>query len=128
MRRLLFITSLLAFSTPAFAQVSFQPQVHGLGCLQPSARAMVAHIVQRIGAIQITSTCGGRHARHSMHYRGLAVDFRPRSVSPARAAQVLHSMPEISGIGTYRNGLIHADVGGSHYAGPMRGVRRSRRR
>lgn len=90
--------------------VSFQPQVRGLGCLRPRARAMVSQITHRIGAIEVTSTCGGRHARGSMHYRGLAIDFRPKAVSVRTAIASLRSMAIVGGIGTYRGGLIHADA------------------
>lgn len=96
---------------PRSAFVSFQPQVSGLGCLQPRARAMVAHLTARIGPIQITSTCGGRHAHNSQHYRGNAIDFRPQRVSVGAALAALRGMPEVGGIGAYPGGLIHADVG-----------------
>lgn len=96
---------------PRSGYVSFQPQVRGLGCLQPRARAMISHLTARIGPIQITSTCGGRHVHNSQHYRGNAIDFRPRSASVGAALAALRSMPEVGGIGSYPGGLIHADVG-----------------
>lgn len=114
--------ALLALSTvPAEARhrhrshhtqrISYQPQVHGLGCLRPATRAMIGEITRRVGAIQITSTCGGRHAHNSQHYRGNAVDFRPLVASPRLVVAALHGMPSVGGIGAYSNGLIHADVG-----------------
>jgi len=96
---------------PATSYVSFQPQVRGLGCLQPRTRAMIARLTARVGPIQITSTCGGRHAHNSQHYRGAAVDFRPRAASVARTLAALRGMPEVGGIGSYPGGLIHADTG-----------------
>ncbi len=95
----------------ASTYVSFQPQVRGMGCLQPRTRAMISHLTSRIGPIEITSTCGGRHAHNSQHYRGAAVDFRPRTASVAATLSVLRSMPEVGGIGSYSGGLIHADIG-----------------
>lgn len=95
----------------ATSYVSFQPQVRGMGCLQPRTRAMIAHLTSRVGPIQITSTCGGRHAHNSEHYRGAAVDFRPKAKSVAATLAVLRQMPEVGGIGSYSGGLIHADIG-----------------
>ena len=104
-------------AAPASAEVvTLQPQVHGLGCLRPETKAMMRRLQARIGLIEVTSTCGGRHARGSMHYSGRAVDFRPRNVSPSQAAAVLRSMPEVGGTGTYPNGIVHADVGGLKHA------------
>lgn len=109
-------SGLVGFLSPAEARlatsyVSFQPQVRGMGCLQPKTRAMIAHITQRVGPIEITSTCGGRHAHNSQHYRGAAIDFRPKHASAATTLAALRSMPEVGGIGSYSGGLIHADVG-----------------
>lgn len=92
-------------------KISFQPQVKGLGCLKPEARAMITELVAKIGPIQITSTCGGRHARHSQHYLGRAIDFRPLATSSRKAASAARSLANVGGVGTYSNGLVHADVG-----------------
>lgn len=72
---------------------------------------MIAGLTARIGPIQITSTCGGRHAHNSQHYRGNAIDFRPQRNSVGAALAALRSMPRVGGIGSYPGGLIHADVG-----------------
>ena len=82
---------------------------------------VVEAIVERIGAIEITSTCGGRHARHSAHYSGKAIDFRPKAVTSRTAVAQLHSLPEARGIGAYSNGLVHADVADRDYAWGGRG-------
>lgn len=105
-----------AHASPATSYVSFQPQVRGLGCLQPRTRAMVARLTARVGPIEITSTCGGRHAHNSQHYRGAAIDFRPRTASVGRTLAVLRGMPEVGGIGSYAGGLIHADTGPRRFA------------
>lgn len=105
----------VSVANPAVAQpttyVVFQPQVRSLGCLRPRARAMVAQLTSRIGAIEITSTCGGRHAHNSQHYRGNAIDFRPLQASVGTTLRVLRGMSIVGGIGSYSGGLIHADVG-----------------
>jgi len=95
----------------ASEKISFQPQVKGLGCLKPETKAMIDELVAKIGPIQITSTCGGRHARHSQHYSGRAVDFRPLATSPRKAAAAARALANVGGVGTYSNGLVHADVG-----------------
>ena len=101
----------LAHADSSVKQVSFQPQVKGLGCLKPAAVAMIKELTDKIGPIQITSTCGGRHARHSQHYSGNAIDFRPLATSTRKAAAVAKTLDNIGGVGTYSNGLVHADVG-----------------
>ncbi|MGX1740751.1 hypothetical protein ACWIEX_04270 [Bosea sp. NPDC055353] len=72
---------------------------------------MIAELVAKIGPIQITSTCGGRHARHSQHYSGRAIDFRPMATSSRKAAAAARAIESVGGVGTYSNGLVHADVG-----------------
>lgn len=101
----------LAHADSSITQVSFQPQVKGLGCLKPAAVAMIKELTDKIGPIQITSTCGGRHARHSQHYSGNAIDFRPRATSARKAAAVAKTLDNVGGVGTYSNGLVHVDVG-----------------
>lgn len=111
---LAFVSAYLPVSALAddpIQKISFQPQVKGLGCLKPEARAMITALVAKIGPIEITSTCGGRHARHSQHYAGRAVDFRPLAVSARKAAAAARSLDSVGGVGTYSNGLVHADVG-----------------
>lgn len=100
-----------ALADEPIQKISFQPQVKGLGCLKPETRAMITELVDKIGAIQITSTCGGRHARHSQHYLGRAIDFRPLATSPRKAAAAARSLASVGGVGSYSNGLVHADVG-----------------
>ena len=117
MRRSLLLALMFGF-LPAVAlanipseKISFQPQVKGLGCLKPETLAMVAELIAKIGPIQITSTCGGRHARHSQHYSGKAIDFRPLGTSPRKAAAIARALDNVGGVGTYSNGLVHADIG-----------------
>lgn len=100
-----------AFADTPSQKISFQPQVKGLHCLKPETVAMISELVARIGPIQVTSTCGGRHARHSQHYSGKAIDFRPLATSPRKAAAVARSLASVGGVGSYSNGLLHADVG-----------------
>ncbi|TCR61474.1 uncharacterized protein DUF882 [Bosea sp. BK604] len=115
----------LSFANVPLQQVSFQPQVKGLGCLKPEAVAMIKELVAKIGPIQITSTCGGRHARRSQHYRGNAIDFRPLATSSRKAVAVAKSLQSTGGVGSYSNGLVHVDVGDREIS--WYGHKRSRR-
>ncbi len=117
MRRVV-LAALVAASVPVYARanipaekISFQPQVKGLACLKPETLAMIKELVAKIGPIQITSTCGGRHARRSQHYRGNAIDFRPLATSTRAAVAAAKALSSTGGVGSYPNGLIHADVG-----------------
>lgn len=114
-----------SFANVPIEQVSFQPQVKGLGCLKPEAVAMIKELVAKIGPIQITSTCGGRHARNSQHYRGNAVDFRPLATSPRKAAAAAKAIESVGGVGSYSNGVVHVDVGDREIS--WYGHKRSRR-
>lgn len=100
-----------AFADIPAQKISFQLQVKGLHCLKPETLAMISELVAKIGPIQVTSTCGGRHARHSQHYSGNAIDFRPLATSPRKAAAAARSLASVGGVGSYSNGLLHADVG-----------------
>ena len=126
------LAALLAAGLPHVAQanvpaeyVSFQPQVKGLGCLKPETLAMVKELIAKIGPIQITSTCGGRHARRSQHYVGKAIDFRPLATSARKAASAAKQIEAVGGVGTYSNGLVQVDVGERELA--WHGHRKSRR-
>ncbi|MBA4270009.1 MAG: hypothetical protein C0447_11410 [Methylobacterium sp.] len=116
----------LARADAALEKVSFQPQVKGLRCLKAETVTMIRELVEKIGPIQITSTCGGRHARNSQHYRGNAIDFRPLATTPRKAAAVAKTLEAVGGVGSYANGLVHVDVGDREFAwfGTKRGNRR----
>jgi uncharacterized protein YcbK (DUF882 family) len=117
MRRLILAVSLTAcvpvaaWANLPIEKISFQPQVKGLGCLKPETLAMISELVAKIGPIQITSTCGGRHARHSQHYSGKAVDFRPLATSTRAAVAAAKALESTGGVGSYPGGLVHVDVG-----------------
>ena len=81
-----------------------------VSCLKPSTWDMMRKIAARAGRIEITSACDGKHARRSYHYVGQAVDFRPMQTSARVALGLLRGMAEVGGIGTYGNGLLHADT------------------
>jgi uncharacterized protein YcbK (DUF882 family) len=85
-------------------------------CLKPEVWSILHKVAARIGRLEITSGCDGKHARNSYHYSGRAVDFRPMQASAKATLAVLRSMPEVGGIGSYGNGLLHADVRPTRFA------------
>jgi hypothetical protein len=95
-----------------------------VSCFRPEIWSVLHKIVARVGRIEITSGCDGKHATRSFHYVGQAVDFRPMQVSQKTILAVLRSMPEVGGIGAYSTGFVHADVGARKAA--WFGHRRSR--
>ena len=95
-----------------------------VGCWKPEVWDMLHKVAARVGPLEIASGCEGHHARGSYHYRGMAADFRPMKASASAVARVLRSMPEVGGIGTYGNGLLHADIRAKKFA--WYGARRSR--
>jgi hypothetical protein len=54
-------------------------------CLKPQVWSILRTVAARVGPLEVTSGCDGRHARRSHHYSGRAVDFRPMR-APARSA------------------------------------------
>ncbi len=115
MRRIFFAAIVLLLPMSANArdycqgEFCFQRKAR-VSCLRPEVWGVLYKVAARVGRLEITSACDGKHARHSYHYSGQAVDFRPMQASPRAALAVLRSLPEVGGIGTYSNGLLHADV------------------
>ena len=101
---------MLGSAASASTAVMTQPQAH-TGCLRPQVWGMINRLTSQIGPIQVTSACGGHHVRNSMHYRGLAIDFRPGAVSQSTAIQVASSDPSVGAVLREGRGLIHVDLG-----------------
>jgi hypothetical protein len=87
-----------------------------VSCLKPAVWGILHKVTAQVGPIEVTSGCDGKHARHSHHYTGSAVDFRPMRASSRAAIAVLRTLPEVGGIGTYSNGLVHADIAARKFA------------
>jgi hypothetical protein len=68
-------------------------------------------LAAHIGTLEITAGCNGRHARHSFHYRGMAVDFRPLRASQGAAMMALRRDPAVGGVIAEGRGLVHVDIG-----------------
>jgi hypothetical protein len=130
------VFGLLALSLPAWAHdhcegdFCYQRKAH-VSCLRPGVWQVLATVAARVGRLEITSACDGRHAPRSFHYSGQAVDFRALHASQAAVVAVLRSLPEVGGIGTYARNLVHADIGARKFAwhGPQGpGTRRAKGR
>ena len=80
-------------------------------CLKPQVWSVLRTVAARVGPLEVTSGCDGRHALRSHHYSGRAVDFRPMRASARSAIAVLRTLPQVGGVGSYSNGLVHADIG-----------------
>ncbi len=91
-------------------QFCFQPQAR-TSCLKPQMWSVLNRVAARVGPLEITSGCNGRHARNSFHYRGMAVDFRPMRASQGAAMAALRADPEVGGAIAEGRGLVHADIG-----------------
>lgn len=97
------------FSDYCEGNICFQRKVN-MACMTPDARKLLREISDRFGMIEVASACDGRHARRSAHYVGKAFDFRPYSAQRGDVIAFLKASPHVGGVGTYHNGLIHADV------------------
>ncbi len=130
MRWLVLLSALLLAPVAAQARdvcrghLCFQSKAR-TSCLKPQMWSTLHAVAARVGPLEVTSACDGRHARRSHHYSGRAVDFRPLRASPRSAVAVLRTLPHVGGVGTYSNGLVHADIGPLRHSwhGQRRGVR-----
>jgi hypothetical protein len=112
----LFLLPVSAFSRDyCQGNLCFQNKAR-VSCLKPAVWGILHKVAAQVGRIEVTSGCDGKHARRSHHYTGSAVDFRPMQASPRAALAVLRTLPEVGGIGTYSNGLLHADIGARKFA------------
>jgi hypothetical protein len=90
------------------------------GCLRPQVWGIIHRLAARVGPVEVTSTCHGRHARNSLHYSGRAADIRALATSQRTAVAVLRDDPGVGGLIAEGRGLIHVDLG----RGSFDGVRR----
>ena len=112
----LFLLPASAFSSDyCQGDLCFQKKAK-VSCLRPAVWGILHKVTAQVGPVEVTSGCDGKHARHSHHYTGSAVDFRPMRASSRMVVAVLHRLPEVGGIGTYGNGLVHADIAARKFA------------
>jgi hypothetical protein len=84
-----------------------------IACLPQTLKAILVKIVDKYGALKVTSTWRPpwRARRGSYHKRCEAMDFRVAGVRPRVVLDYARSLPEVGGNKVYWNGLIHIDTG-----------------
>lgn len=87
-----------------------QPQTR-VSCVRGDVWGILNRLAARIGTLELTAGCNGRHARHSFHYSGQAMDFRPLHASQRTAMAILRSDPAVGGVIAEGRGLVHVDTG-----------------
>ncbi|MCU0902185.1 MAG: D-Ala-D-Ala carboxypeptidase family metallohydrolase [Cypionkella sp.] len=93
--------------------ISTDPGV-SLRCLPVDLRRVLDAVVQRYGAVRVTSTYrpAWRARRNSLHRNCRAVDFRVPGQRPRSVLDFVKTLPETGGHKVYWNGLVHVDNGG----------------
>jgi uncharacterized protein YcbK (DUF882 family) len=109
-------------------------------CLPEALRTVLTELQSRFGPVTIVSTTqlhtdnhSAGSARASMHSACKAVDFKT-SHEPQDVMAFLRSRPEVGGVNSYRNKVIHFDLNAGYQAAgrsrgtqPRRAFARSRR-
>lgn len=119
MRKIILLSGLLA-SLAAFGAASGaradasafsqQPQTR-TGCIKPEIWTILERLKDKVGELELTAGCNGKHARHSFHYRGMAMDFRAVNASQSKVMALLKADPDVGGVIAEGHGLVHVDVG-----------------
>jgi uncharacterized protein YcbK (DUF882 family) len=85
-------------------------------CLPNELRTVLADIAAQFGPVTVVSTTSLRtdnhapgSARTKLHLACKAIDFKAQGRVPDMLSY-LRSRPEVAGINSYRNGVIHIDV------------------
>lgn len=87
------------------------PQVKAT-CFPGKLRAVLNHIARYTGQRLVITSGHRRGGRpRSYHRKCLAADIRVPGVSVRTIVAAARSAPDIGGIGTYCNGIVHVDVG-----------------
>lgn len=89
-------------------------------CLPPALRAVLADVAARFGEVTVVSTHQLNTVNHSagsirekLHHDCKAVDIRPDRNRIDEVKAYLRARPEIGGVESYRNGVVHMDVAGT---------------
>jgi hypothetical protein len=89
-------------------------------CLPVALRAVLADVASRFGEVTVVSTHQlntGNHSagsiREKLHTECRAVDVRPDRTRIDEIKVYLRTRPEINGVESYRNGVVHMDVSGT---------------
>lgn len=99
------------------------PTTPGAQCPSPKLNAVLADVAERFGAVTVVAghqLTTGNHipgsSREKLHQDCMALDFRPDRSRIDEIKAYLRSRPEIGGVDSYRDGVIHMDLGGTAVA------------
>ncbi|HEX2727446.1 MAG TPA: D-Ala-D-Ala carboxypeptidase family metallohydrolase, partial [Beijerinckiaceae bacterium] len=96
-------------------------------CPLPVLEAVLADVEAKFGAVTVVATHQHKtvnhvagSAREKLHHDCKAIDFRPERSHLEEIKAYLRGRPEIAGLDSYRDGVIHMDVAGRAFASPTR--------
>jgi hypothetical protein len=99
------------------------PKTHATApgdCPMPVLHAVLADVSARFGAVTVvamnqlkTVNHVSGSARERLHHNCKAIDFRPERSRIDEIKAYLRSRPEIGGVESYRDGVIHMDIRGT---------------
>jgi hypothetical protein len=99
------------------------PTAAGAQCPSPKLNAVLADIADRFGAVTVvaghqltTANHVPGSSREKLHQDCMALDFRPDRSRIDEIKTYLRSRPEIGGVDSYRDGVVHMDLGGTAVA------------
>ena len=98
------------------------PTAAGAQCPSPKLNAVLADVAERFGAVTVvaghqltTANHVPGSSREKLHQDCMA-DFRPDRTRIDEIKTYLRSRPEIGGVDSYRDGVVHMDLGGTAVA------------
>jgi hypothetical protein len=99
------------------------PTAAGAQCPSPKLNAVLADVAARFGAVTVvaghqltTANHVPGSSREKLHQDCMALDFRPDRGRVDEIKAYLRSRPEIGGVDSYRDGVVHMDLGGTAVA------------
>jgi hypothetical protein len=115
-----------AATTPSDGvRATAKTQAPSSDCRLPLLKAVLADVEAQFGAVTIVATNPFKtvnhiagSAREKLHHDCKAIDFRPERERIEDIKTYLRGRPEIAGIESYRDGVIHIDAAARVAAGP----------
>jgi hypothetical protein len=110
------------------ARMSAKPQpAASANCPLPALNDVLADVSAKFGTVTVVATHQHKtvnhiagSAREKLHHDCKAVDFRPERSRIEEIKAYLRGRPEIAGVESYRDGVIHMDAAGRALASPGR--------
>ena len=102
-----------------------QPAAASADCPLPVLNAVLADVSSQFGAVTVVATHQHKTVNHvvgspreKLHHDCKAIDFRPERSRLEEIKAYLRGRPEIGGVESYRDGVIHMDLAGRAVAMP----------